>query len=135
MEYYIQSGAFDGDRRQRYFQHQKSTAGSGDDPNAYFTAAVLDSVLFAAASRGGLLLFEKPILRFLGEDSSLLPLVITYMKPILYVMPVFSRSGACHLSFPSGAGLSSAGLSSCFAALLRLLFRMACHAADGACAG
>lgn len=99
MEYYIQSGVFDGDRRQRYFQHQKSTAGSGDDPNAYFTAAVLGSVLFAAASRGGLLLFEKPILRFLGEDSSLLSLAFTYMKPILYVMPVFSRSGACHYSY------------------------------------
>lgn len=34
-----------------------------------------------------------------------------------------------------GAGFSSAGLSSCFAALLRRLFRMACHAADGACNG
>lgn len=99
MEYYIQSGAFDGDRRQRYFQHQKSTAGSGDDPNAYFTAAVLGSVLFAAASRGGLLLFEKPILRFLGEDSSLLSLAFTYMKPILYVLPVFSQSGAHRYSY------------------------------------
>lgn len=99
MEYFIQPGVFDGDRRQRYFQHQKSTAGSGDDPNAYFTAAVVGSVLFAAASWGGLLLFEKPILRFLGEDSSLLSLVITYMKPILYVLPVFSQSGACHYSY------------------------------------
>lgn len=81
------------------FSTKKSTAGSGDDQNAYFTAAVVGSVLFAAASRGGLLLFEKPILRFLGEDSSLLSLVITYMKPILYVLPVFSQSGACHYSY------------------------------------
>ena len=81
------------------FSTKKSTAGSGDDQNAYFTAAVVGSVLFAAASRGGLLLFEKPILRFLGEDSSLLSLAFTHMKPILYVMSVFSRSGACHYSY------------------------------------
>ena len=27
MEYYIQPGVFDGDRRQRYFQHQKKHCG------------------------------------------------------------------------------------------------------------
>lgn len=36
------------------FSTKKSTAGSGDDQNAYFTAAVVGSVLFAAASWGGL---------------------------------------------------------------------------------
>lgn len=36
------------------FNTKKSTAGSGDDPNAYFTAAVVGSVLFAAASWRGL---------------------------------------------------------------------------------
>ena len=166
MEYYIQPGVLTGIGGSVIFSTKKSTAGSGDDPNAYFTAAVVGSVLFAAASRGGLLLFEKPILRFFGADSSLLPLAITYMKPILYVLPVFSQSGAHRYSylrrlvfvaavqyflrllfsvdlkteggiyhFRRARACRHRGFHPAFAALLRLLFRMACHAADGACNG
>ena len=68
------------------FSTKKSTAGSGDDPNAYFTAAVVGSVLFAAASWGGLVISGAFILLLplcFGGSSVWLPMPRTELVTAL----------------------------------------------------
>ena len=67
----------------------KRGSGQGNGENQYFTAAVLGSVLLAALSWVGILLFQRPILTFFGADESLLPLAQRYLKPVVAVFPLF----------------------------------------------
>ena len=86
------------------FSTQKSTAGSGDDQNAYFTAAVVGSVLFAAASRGGLVA------------------AVQYFLRLLFSVDFKNEGGIYH--FRRARAFRPRGFHPAFAALLRRLFRI-----------
>ena len=63
---------------------------SKDSGNQYFTVAVIGAVALSILAWAGLLLFEKPILKFFGaSDEVLLDLAGRYLKPIKFVFPVF----------------------------------------------
>ena len=57
--------------------------------NQYFTAAVIGSLILAAAAWLGIIFFEKPVLTFFGADESLLLLAQKYLLPIKFVFPLF----------------------------------------------
>lgn len=66
--------------------------GSGDgtgEENRYFTSAVIGAVLLSALAWAGILLFERPLLRFFGADESLLELAALYLRPVKAVLPLF----------------------------------------------
>ena len=64
---------------------EKSSGGE----NRYFTAAVIGAAALSLLSWGGVICFERPVLQFFGADESLLILAQKYMRPILYVFPLF----------------------------------------------
>ena len=53
-----------------------------ENGNAYFTTAVIGSVVLSIAAWLALFLFEEPILTFFGADAQLLGLAQLYLKPI-----------------------------------------------------
>ena len=57
--------------------------------NQYFTVAVIGALCLSLFSWLGLGLFEKTILKFFGANQILLDLSIIYLKPILFVLPLF----------------------------------------------
>jgi len=59
------------------------------DENQYFTAAAMLSLALALAAWAALWLWEAPILTFFGANETLLPLALSYMRPIRYVFPLF----------------------------------------------
>ena len=59
------------------------------DENQYFTAAAMLSLVLALAAWAALWLWEAPILTFFGANETLLPLALSYMRPIRYVFPLF----------------------------------------------
>lgn len=80
--------------------------------NEYFTVSVLYSVVLALLAWAGILLFEEPILSFFGADSSLLPMAVTYLKPIWFVIPAFllNQMLAAFLRNDNNPGLATAGV-------------------------
>mgnify|MGYP004513272201 FL=1 len=68
--------------------------GLGGDPgdggeNEFFTAALIGSVLVTIPAWAMVLFFERPVLTFFGADSALLPLAMTYLKPVKAAFPLF----------------------------------------------
>lgn len=57
--------------------------------NEYFSAALIWTAVFAAASWIAVGFFDAPMLRFFGADDALLPLAREYLAPIKYVVPAF----------------------------------------------
>ena len=57
--------------------------------NQYFTVAVIGALCLSLFSWLGLGLFEEQILKFFGANQTLLDLSIVYLKPILFVLPLF----------------------------------------------
>ena len=57
--------------------------------NEFFSASVIGAVLLSLAVWGALVFFEREILIFFGADELLLNYALDYMKPVLYVVPVF----------------------------------------------
>lgn len=63
--------------------------GETKEPNQFFTAAVLGTILLAAISWLSIVLFDTPLLRFFGAEETLLPLAKSYLLPIKFVVPLF----------------------------------------------
>ena len=57
--------------------------------NQYFTAAVIGSAVLAAAAWAALVFGNAPLLTFFGADATLLPLAQEYLRPVLFVAPLF----------------------------------------------
>lgn len=80
--------------------------------NEYFTVAVGFSAVLALLAWAAILLFEKPILTFFGADETLLPMAVTYLKPVLFVFPAFllNQMLAAFLRNDNNPGLATAGV-------------------------
>ena len=80
--------------------------------NEYFTVSVIGSVILAIMSWLAILIFEKPILLFFGAGSSLLPLAVSYLKPIKVVIPLFlfNQMLAAFLRNDDHPGLATVGV-------------------------
>ena len=70
------------------FSTKRGAEGSGDE-NQYFSAAVIGSVALAVLSWIAVLCFDRPILTFFGADEQLLPLAVSYLRPVKVVFPLF----------------------------------------------
>lgn len=58
--------------------------------NAYFTVALIGSVILSIIAWGGLILFEGPLLIFFGaSNDTLLALAKEYLIPIKFIFPAF----------------------------------------------
>ena len=71
------------------FSMRRGGGKSRGSENQFFTAAVIGSVILAAAAWAGMILFEGPILIFFGANETLLPLAEAYLRPVMYVLPLF----------------------------------------------
>lgn len=71
------------------FSMRRGSGESGGSENRFFTAAVIGSAVLAALAWAGILCFETPVLRFFGANDALLTLAETYLRPVLYVFPLF----------------------------------------------
>ena len=71
------------------FSMKRGGGQSGGSENQFFTASVIGSVILAAVSWVVMIAFEEPILRFFGADDTLLPLAVSYLKPVMVVLPLF----------------------------------------------
>ncbi len=80
--------------------------------NEYFTVALGFSAVLALLAWAAILLFEKPILTFFGADETLLPMAVTYLKPVLFVFPAFllNQMLAAFLRNDNNPGLATAGV-------------------------
>ena len=87
------------------------TASNGSE-NEYFTVAVGFSAILAVFTWAAILFFEKPILTFFGADETLLPMAVTYLKPVLFVLPAFllNQMLAAFLRNDNNPGLATAGV-------------------------
>ena len=86
--------------------------GSNGSENEYFTVAVGFSAILAVFTWAAILFFEKPILTFFGADETLLPMAVTYLKPVLFVLPAFllNQMLAAFLRNDNNPGLATAGV-------------------------
>lgn len=94
------------------FSTCRGRAEKAGEANEYFPSAVIGAVLLAALVWLLLLFYEKPILLFFGADSSLLPLAQTYLRPIMYVIPLFlfNQMLAAFLRNDNNPALATAGV-------------------------
>ena len=63
--------------------------GKKDKANAYFTLSLCLMGIIAAVCWVGMTVFDEELLRLFGADDSLLPLAMTYLGPVKYVIPAF----------------------------------------------
>lgn len=70
------------------FSTKRGAEGNGDE-NQYFSAAVIGSIALAVLSWIAILCFDRPILTFFGADEQLLPLAVSYLRPVKVVFPLF----------------------------------------------
>lgn len=57
--------------------------------NQYFTVSIIGSIIIAIICWILIIIFKNPILTFFGADETLLELANEYVKPILFVLPLF----------------------------------------------
>ena len=57
--------------------------------NQYFTAAVIGSAVLAVLAWAALVFGNAPLLTFFGASEALLPLAQEYLRPVLFVAPLF----------------------------------------------
>lgn len=65
------------------------------EPNQFFTAAVLGTILLAAISWLAIVLFDTPLLRFFGAEETLLPLAKSYGMAASESTAVLRRNVEC----------------------------------------
>lgn len=96
------------------FSMKRGGERSGGSENQLFTASVIGSVILAAVSWIVMLLFEEPVLRFFGADDMLLPLAVSYLKPVMVVLPLFlfGQMLAAFLRNDGDPGLATAAVLS-----------------------
>lgn len=80
--------------------------------NEFFTASAVGAVFLSAAVWILIVLFEKPLLTLFGANENLLPLALTYVKPIKFVIPffLFNQMLAAFLRNDGNPGLATAGV-------------------------
>lgn len=96
------------------FSTKRGCAEKDGSENQYFTVAVIGAVALSLLAWGGLLVFERPLLRFFGADDSLLVLAQKYMRPIKFVFPLFlfNQMLAAFLRNDNNPGLATLGVLS-----------------------
>ena len=96
------------------FSMKRGGGQSGGSENQFFTASVIGSVILAAVSWVVMIAFEEPILRFFGADDTLLPLAVSYLKPVMVVLPLFlfGQMLAAFLRNDGDPGLATAAVLS-----------------------
>ena len=96
------------------FSTKRGNGKSDGSENHYFTAAIIGSLILAAAAWIGIICFERPILTFFGADKPLLSLAREYMQPIKYVFPLFlfNQMLASFLRNDKNPGLATLGVLS-----------------------
>ena len=69
-----------------------TSAGKGEEDKRqeYFSAALLLTAFLGLLSWGIVSLFQTPLLRFFGAEETLLPIAQEYIRPILFVLPLFT---------------------------------------------
>ena len=71
------------------FSAKRGSRENDGSENQYFTAAVIGSAILSVLAWLGVAVFERQILTFFGADESLLLLAQEYMRPIIYVFPLY----------------------------------------------
>ena len=96
------------------FSTKRGSKDRDGSENQYFTAAVIGSIALSILAWIGITCWERPILTFFGADASLLALAQTYMRPILYVFPLFlfNQMLAAFLRNDGNPGLATIGVLS-----------------------
>jgi putative MATE family efflux protein len=96
------------------FSMKRGGERSGGSENQLFTASVIGSAVLAAVSWIVMIVFEEPILRFFGADDTLLPLAVSYLKPVMVVLPLFlfGQMLAAFLRNDGDPGLATAAVLS-----------------------
>ena len=96
------------------FSMRRGAGESRGSENQFFTAAVIGSVILAAIAWAGMIVFEKPILTFFGADETLLSLAEEYLRPVMYVLPLFlfSQMLSAFVRNDANPGLATAAVLS-----------------------
>ncbi len=71
------------------FSAKRGSMENDGSENQYFTAAVIGSAILSVLAWISVVVFERRILTFFGADESLLALAEKYMRPIIYVFPLY----------------------------------------------
>ena len=71
------------------FSAKRGSRENDGSENQYFTAALIGSAILSILAWVGVVVFERQILTFFGADESLLALAQEYMRPIIYVFPLY----------------------------------------------
>ncbi len=89
----------------------RSKEGAGR-ANEFFTAALIGTVIFAAVSWMGILLFDRQLLTLFGAEETLLPLASRYLLPVKFAVPLFlfNQMLAAFLRNDGNPGLATGGV-------------------------
>ena len=83
-----------------------------DEAGEVFTVSVIGSILLAfLLSWFVIVVFDQPLLTFFGAEKNLLPLGLSYLKPIQFVVPcfLFNQMLAAYLRNDNDPALATAG--------------------------
>lgn len=85
-----------------------------DEAGEVFTVSVIGSILLALLSWFVIVVFDQPLLTFFGAEKNLLPLGLSYLKPIQFVVPcfLFNQMLAAYLRNDNDPALATAGVLS-----------------------
>ncbi len=85
-----------------------------DEAGEGFTVSVIGSILLALLSWFVIVVFDQPLLTFFGAEKNLLPLGLSYLKPIQFVVPcfLFNQMLAAYLRNDNDPALATAGVLS-----------------------
>lgn len=85
-----------------------------DEAGEVFTVSVIGSILLALLSWFVIVVFDQPLLTFFGAENNLLPLGLSYLKPIQFVVPcfLFNQMLAAYLRNDNNPALATAGVLS-----------------------
>lgn len=67
----------------------KGQGGDGKKENEYFTIALGGTFVLAALCWAAVVFFQEPMLRMFGASDEILPIAKNYIKPILFIIPLF----------------------------------------------
>ena len=71
------------------FSAKRGSRENDGSENQYFTVSLIGSAILSILAWIGVVVFERQILTFFGADESLLALAERYMRPIIYVFPLY----------------------------------------------
>ncbi|MFR1687499.1 MAG: MATE family efflux transporter [Massilimicrobiota timonensis] len=101
-----------------------------DEAGEVFTVSVIGSILLAfLLSWFVIVVFDQPLLTFFGAEKNLLPLGLSYLKPIQFVVPcfLFNQMLAAYLRNDNDPALATAGvLSGGIFNILEIMFLYLC---------